>query len=72
MFVARTEWSAGNSGRVVATRITQRNQACADCVNLSALLHPAYACWMPLAGKISDLITTGTAPEFGSMAPMST
>ena len=23
------------------------------------------------AGKISDLITTGTAPEFGSMAPMS-
>ena len=24
-----------------------------------------------LAGKISDLITTGTAPEFGSMAPMS-
>ena len=24
-----------------------------------------------LVGKISDLITTGTAPEFGSMAPMS-
>jgi hypothetical protein len=24
-----------------------------------------------LAGKMSDLITTGTAPEFGSMVPMS-
>src|SRR5262245_61290057 len=24
-----------------------------------------------LVGKISDLITTGTAPEFGSMTPMS-
>src|SRR5262249_28718524 len=43
--VARRERSAmrGRSRRVAPIPDFARNQACADCVNLSALLHPGYA-----------------------------
>ena len=44
----------------------------ARCPRRPGLRQRARARWLhPGYGKTSDLITTGTAPEFGSIAPIS-